>query len=71
MKYNKENYIRKEIQLYPSDTYKKWGIIENVDDLGWTIIITDMQENYNSPYKIGDRVFISHSKSFSFRFLED
>lgn len=33
MKYNKENYIGKEIQLYPGDTYKKCGFIENVDDL--------------------------------------
>lgn len=73
MKYNKENYVGKEIQLYPSDTYKKWGIIENVDDLGWTIIITNTQENYkyNNPYKTCDRIFISHSKSFSFIFLED
>ena len=71
MKYDKENYIGKEIQLYPGDTYKKWGFIENVDDLGWTIIITDMQKDYNPSYKIGDRVFISHSKPFSFIFLED
>ena len=71
MKYNKESYIGKEIQLYPGDTYKKYGIIENVDDLGWTIRITDMQEGYSSSYKIGDRVFISHSKPCNFRFLED
>lgn len=58
MKYNKESYIGKEIQLYPGDTYKKYGIIENVDDLGWTIRITDMQEDYSSSYKIGDRVLL-------------
>lgn len=71
MKYNKEIYIGKEIQLYPGDSYKKCGIIENVDDLGWTIRITDAQDNYSSSYKIGDRVFVSHSKPFNFRFLED
>lgn len=71
MKYNKESYIGKEIQLYPGDTYKKYGIIENVDDLGWTIRITDAQDNYSSSYKTGDMVFISHSKQFNFRFLED
>lgn len=68
MKYNKENYIGKEIQLYPGDTYKKWGIIEDVDNLGWTIKITDTE---NDKYRIGDRIFISHSKMFIFRFLED
>lgn len=41
-----------------------------MDDLGWTIKITE-QEEYNAPYSIGDRIFINHSKSFSFRFLED
>lgn len=70
MKYNKDEYIGKEVQPYPGDTYKKYGIIENVDDLGWTIKITE-QEEYNAPYSIGDRIFINHSKSFSFRFLED
>lgn len=70
MKYNKENYIGKEIQLYPGDSYKKWGIIENVDDLGWTIKITDV-EGYGSEYKIGNTIFISHSTPFRFKFLED
>ena len=46
-------------------------MIEGVDDLGWTIKITDMEEDYSYKYKIGDRIFISHSKPFSFRFLED
>lgn len=71
MKYNREIYIGKEIQLYPGDTYKKYGIIENVDDLGWTIKIADTQEAYNNSYKIDDKIFISHSKPFSFKFLED
>lgn len=71
MKYNKDEYIGKEVWLYPGDTYKKWGVIEGVDDLGWTIKITDMEEDYSYKYKIGDRIFISHSKPFSFRFLED
>lgn len=71
MKYNKESYIGKEIQLYPGDTYKKYGIIENVDDLGWTIKITDSDSAYDNEYKIGCTFFISHSKAFRFRFLED
>lgn len=71
MKYNKDEYIGKEVQLYPGDTYKKWGVIEGVDDLGWTIKITDTEEDYSYKYKIGDRIFISHSKPFTFSFLED
>lgn len=71
MKYNKEIYIGKEIQLYPGDSCEKYGVIENVDDLGWTIRITDVQDDYSSSYKTGDMVFISHSKAFNFRFLKD
>lgn len=71
MKYNKGSYIGKEILLYPGDTYKKWGVIEDVNDLGWIIKITDMQELYSAPYNIGDRIFISHSKALSFKFLDD
>jgi len=68
MKYNKEDYIGKYIQLYPSDTYKKYGEILNVDDLGWTIKITDSCENDNT-YAIGDVIFISHSKSFCYKII--
>lgn len=68
MKYAKENYVGKSIQLYPGDTVSKWGTILNVDDLGWTIKITKI----NSPrydYNVGDVIFISHSKNFTFKFM--
>ncbi len=72
MKYNKDEYIGKEVQLFILGILiKKWGVIEGVDDLGWTIKITDMEEDYSYKYKIGDRIFISHSKPFTFSFLED
>ena len=51
--------------------YNKENYIEEVDDLGWTIKITDKQEEYNASYNIGDRIFISHSKALSFKFLDD
>ena len=54
--------------MYPSDTYKKYGEILNVDDLGWTIKITDSCENDNT-YAIGDVIFISHSKSFCYKII--
>ena len=68
MKYVKENYIGKSIQLYPGDHVSKWGEIVNVDDLGWTIKITK-QNKEGDPYNTGDVIFISHSKNFTFKFM--
>lgn len=67
MKYNKENYVGKLIQLYPGDTTTKYGEILDIDDLGWTIKITKMNGNIRT-YSEGDVIFISHSKPFSFIF---
>ena len=44
MEYNKENYKGRRIRLFPNDTYMKKGIIKNVDDLGFTILITETDE---------------------------
>lgn len=68
MNYVKENYVGKAIKLYPGDTISKWGEILDVDDLGWTIKITKVTRE-GEPYNTGDVIFISHSKSFSFKFL--
>ena len=69
MKYDKQNYIGKNIQLYPCDMGKRYGKILNVDDLGWTIEITDVNSGYNV-YAIGDVIFISHSKPFTYKILQ-
>ena len=66
MKYNMENYVGKKIRLYPSDTDAKYGTIQNVDDLGWTIKIT---ESRSKNYTVGQEYFISHSKNLIFEFL--
>ena len=44
MEYNKENYKGRRIRLYPNGTYMKKGIITNVDDLGFTVLITEADE---------------------------
>ena len=67
MLYNKENYINKNIQLYPADTYEKYGKIINVDDLGFTIKI--YKANKNAEFKVNDIIFISHSKNLTFKFI--
>ena len=67
MKYVKENYVGKTIQLYPGDTYSKWGEILDVDDLGWTIKITKSEDKRD--YCLESVHFISHSTEFHFKFM--
>lgn len=66
MKYYAGHYVNKQIRLYPSDTYAKYGIITRVDDLGWTIKIT---RSNCKDFVVGQEYFISHSKNFIFEFM--
>lgn len=67
MKYNTSDYVGKDIQLYPGDYTVKYGTIKNVDDLGWTILITKLGGPYH--YEVGDTIFISHATNFNFKFI--
>lgn len=68
MEYNKENYKGRRIRLYPHDTYMQEGIITNVDDLGFTVLITKADEK--SDYKVGCAYFLNHAKPLKFCFLD-
>lgn len=68
MKYNKENYEGRRIRLFPNDTYMKKGIIKNVDDLGFTILITETDEM--SGYRVGGAYFFNHATNLKFYFLD-
>ena len=47
MKFNKNKYIGKQIQLVPSDAFEKYGIIEEVDDICFWIKITQAKSKNN------------------------
>lgn len=68
MEYNKENYKGRRIRLFPGDTYMKKGIITNVDDLGFTVLITESNEKYG--YRVGSIYFFNHACSLTFCFLD-
>lgn len=68
MEYNKENYVGRKIWLFPNDTYSKKGVIKDVDDLGFTILITEANER--SSYVVGRTYFLSHSNNLTFFFLD-
>lgn len=63
----KEEYCGKAIQLYPNDTYSKYGVIRDVNELGWEILIT--KSNDKSHYISGDIYFISHNDNLKMRFV--
>ena len=54
-----KQFIGKEVQIYPSDTYSKFGIVESVDEFGLVIKIT---ESKTKDYPVGKKVYFSHSK---------
>lgn len=68
MEYNKENYVGRKIWLFPNDTYSKKGVIKDVDDLGFTILITEADEM--SSYAVGRTYFFNHANNLTFFFLD-
>ena len=68
MEYNKGNYKGRRIRLFPNDTYMKKGIITNVDDLGFTILITEADER--SGYRVGNVYFFNHATNLIFLFID-
>lgn len=59
-----EDFIGKEVQLYPGDTYSKFGILEEISDKGFLIKIT---KSNSKEYQAGERLFISHSIGLRFK----
>ena len=70
MLYDRTKYIGKEIMLFPNDSVKKMGIIEWVDDLGFTVRLTKVSSaKYEHEWKVGDRYFVNHH-NISFKFVD-
>ena len=69
MNYEKKRYVGKSIQLYPGDTYSKFGVIVDVDDLGWTVKITKSSSGCKD-FVVGQEYFINHATKFMFAFIK-
>lgn len=63
------NYIGRKVQLFPGDTNVKYGIIRDVNDLGWIIEIIEESGRAPITYKAGNIVFYSHSFAVTFKFI--
>ena len=54
-----DEYIGKEIELYPGDSYKKWGILLDYSPVGILVKIT--RSVSHSEYLEGDIAFFAYS----------
>tara|TARA_R110000796_G_scaffold181217_1_gene297726 strand:+ start:358 stop:558 length:201 start_codon:yes stop_codon:yes gene_type:complete len=57
--------IGKNVQIYPSDTYSKEGIIKEITDMGILFEITKGTED--GSFKAGKLHFISYSARLTFQ----
>jgi hypothetical protein len=68
MNYDQKNYVGKNILLFPIATYKSWGTIVGVDDLGFRVKITKAHER--ATFQAGTTAFIAHSAGFQFAYVD-
>ena len=61
----KSEWIGKEVQIYPGDTYSKFGKIVGMSDAGVTFLITDAKDGDREWVK-GKHKFVSYSAKLSF-----
>ena len=58
-------FLGKEVQIYPGDSYTKFGIITDITEQGVVFKITQASER--TEYKRGDVVFIAFSSKLTFK----
>lgn len=61
-----EEFIGKEVIIYPGDTHKKQGIVKSVSFAGVTFMITKYDKD-DGQYVVGKLTFISYSARLTFR----
>ena len=65
---NMNDLLGKEVQIYPSDTYSKWGRIININDNGILFLITKADSGCGLAYEVGCYRFISYSANLTFKY---
>ena len=63
--YGKSEWIGKEVQIYPGDTYEKFGKIVGMNDAGVTFLITQARDG-DREWIEGKDKFVSYSAKLSF-----
>jgi hypothetical protein len=65
-KFMSETFLNKEVRLHPNDTYYKYAIVKDINDVGIVFQITKAHPYYNDVYVEGTILFISNSSNMSF-----
>ena len=60
--------IEEEVQIYPNDTYAKYGKIIDINDNGILFLITRADKGAGSAYEVGSYRFISYSANLTFKY---
>ena len=64
-----QDLVGKEVQIYPGDTYKKWGIVLEVNDHGILFEITRVNKG-ETAYKPRSIRFIAYSANLNIAYYE-
>ena len=64
-----QDLVGKEVQIYPGDTYKKWGIVLEVNDHGILFEITRVNKG-ETDYKPRSIRFIAYSANLNIAYYE-
>ena len=63
--YGRSEWMGKEVQIYPDDTYKKWGKIIGMNENGVTFLITKYSGT-DGDWVVGKHRFVAYSAKLSF-----
>lgn len=64
-KYMDDEFLGKEVQIYPGDTYSKKGIVRDINNAGVVFEITEADKH--TQYTVGKLHFISWSANLTFK----
>lgn len=66
MQIDKSKYVtNKKVQIYPGDTYSKFGYIRDVDELGFTYEVTEATHHADLGV-----YFVNHACQFTYKEIE-
>ena len=65
-KYMNDEFLNKEVQIYPGDTYSKQGIVRDINNAGVVFEITKSEAHQ---YTVGKLYFISWAANLCFKII--
>lgn len=65
-KYMNDEFLNKEVQIYPGDSYKKKGIVRDINNAG---VVFEITMSERSHYTVGKLYFISWSANLCFKLV--